>query len=79
MHHATRCAFVWSPWSVLLLFYVLAVTQRILLWLILKTMRGKYNNVDIQCISGVATVGPSGALAPPSASVAPPSGSQLIM
>ena len=27
--------------------------------------------------SGVATVGPSGALAPPSASVAPPSGSQL--
>ena len=28
--------------------------------------------------SGVATVGPSGALAPPSASVAPPSANQFI-
>ena len=30
-------------------------------------------------ISGIATVGPSGALAPPSASVAPPSANQFIM
>ena len=42
------------------------------------SLKNGRNKTYMVTSSGVATVGPSGALAPPSASVAPPSANQFI-
>ena len=56
------------------------VYLRIAFWENIHTSQTKeiFKMQLVHASSGVATVGPSGALAPPSASVAPPSGSRLI-